>query len=63
MPFTPQDFKRLEALRARFLDADSVNDTPDYWKDERDLELYHASFGERIGWKWAAVQALIPRRH
>lgn len=62
MQFSPADWQRLEALRTRFLDADGSSDTPDYWSSARDLELYHASFAQRIGWKWDAVLAEIDRR-
>lgn len=62
MQFSPADWQRLEALRARFLDADGGADVPDYWSSNRDLELYHASFAQRIGWKWDAVLAELDRR-
>jgi SAM-dependent methyltransferase len=62
MQFSPADWQRLEALRARFLDADGGTDVPDYWSSARDLELYHASFAQRIGWKWDAVLAELDRR-
>jgi|688.fasta_scaffold00475_19 hypothetical protein len=62
MQFSPADWQRLEALRARFLDADGGADVPDYWSSTRDLELYHASFAQRIGWKWDAVLAELDRR-
>lgn len=47
------DWKKLEALRERFL-----SETPakggDYW-DAAALESYDLTFGRRIGWKWDAV--------
>ncbi len=41
------DWQRLRALRDRFLS----NASEDYWT-QRDLELYDATFAQRIGWKW-----------
>lgn len=45
---TPADWKRLRALRDRFL----TDATEEYWTP-RDLELYDATFAQRVGWKWA----------
>jgi len=61
--FEARDWKRLAALRAEYLAGGSPS-----WKDERDLELYARTFGERIAWKWRAVlgetrvAALTPAR-
>lgn len=52
--FQPSDWKRLQALRDRFL-SDA---TDEYWTP-RDLELYDATFAQRIGWKWDAVLAAL----
>ncbi len=53
------DWKRLEALRARFLAG-----TPgaDYWEDEDLVRTYDATFGARIRWKWDGVLAEAKRR-
>lgn len=48
--FTDDDRKRLERLREGFLEQPPRS----RWRDRRDLELYDATFGRRIGWKWAA---------
>jgi hypothetical protein len=48
----PGDWERLAKLRRAYLEVDAQP-----WTDERDLALYHASFGERIRWKWRAVFA------
>ncbi|MBI5362740.1 MAG: class I SAM-dependent methyltransferase, partial [Planctomycetes bacterium] len=45
------DLERLERLRAAFLAGRGRSP----WRDTRDLELYDATFGQRIAWKWAAV--------
>ncbi len=54
-PFLKSDWRRLRALRERFL-ADA---TADYWKSDRELELYDAVYAQRIGWKWDAVLEAI----
>ncbi len=55
-PLTPDDWKRLRALRDRFLtDAREA-----YWTP-RDLALYDATFAQRIGWKWDAALATLDR--
>jgi hypothetical protein len=57
------DWERLAAMRATFLAQDSsAGAAPDYWTSTRDLELYDATFGARIGWKWNAVLDEIARR-
>jgi hypothetical protein len=48
----PSDWERLAKMRRAYLEVDAQP-----WADERDLALYHASFGERIRWKWHAVFA------
>ncbi len=45
--FSAADWQRLRALRDRFLSDASG----EYWT-ARDLELYDATFAQRIGWKW-----------
>jgi len=58
--FTKPELSALAALRARFLDGS--NEGGGYWKNEAELALYDASFGERIGWKWDAVLAELNAR-
>lgn len=53
MNLSRQDRHVLERLRQRFLQA-LPHRTP-YWTNKRELELYHATFAQRIGWKWRAV--------
>lgn len=53
MNLSRQDRHVLERLRQRFLQA-LPQRTP-YWTNKRELELYHATFAQRIGWKWRAV--------
>ena len=53
--WTRTDWERLQRLRAGFLQGGRAAD----WRDERDLELYDAVFGERILWKWQAVLRLL----
>lgn len=45
--FSAADWQRLRVLRDRFL----ANASEEYWTP-RDLELYDATFAQRIGWKW-----------
>lgn len=54
--FTPSDWKHLRMLRDRFL----TDAREEYWTP-RDLELYDATFAQRIGWKWDAVLATLDR--
>jgi len=52
------DWARLRELRARFLDAETratPGATADYFTFRRDVELYDATFAQRIGWKWIAA--------
>ena len=58
--FTKAELAALAALRARFLDGSNAGGG--YWKNEAELALYDASFGERIGWKWDAVIAELQAR-
>lgn len=51
MKLTKEEWQRLRELRKRFLENASEN----YWKDQRDLELYDLIYAARIGWKWDAV--------
>jgi hypothetical protein len=50
------DWQRLRALRDRFLSDASE----EYWTP-RDLELYDATFAQRIGWKWDGVLRELDR--
>lgn len=57
------DWQRLAEMRQRFLAAgDAEVALPDYWHSRRDLEIYDATFGARIRWKWDAVLSEIARR-
>ena len=52
------DWDRLRKLRSVFLErAESARPEtlPDYWSSAHDLELYEATFGQRIAWRWDAV--------
>lgn len=53
---SPADWQRLRALRDRFLSGARG----EYWTP-RDLELYDATFAQRIGWKWDAVLETLDR--
>jgi hypothetical protein len=53
MTWTELDWKGLDRLRARFLEA-KPSDVP-YWTSAEELAHYDLTFGERIGWKWDAV--------
>ncbi len=58
MDLQPADWDRLRKLRSAFLErAESARpeSLPDYWSSTRDLELYEATFGQRIAWRWDAV--------
>lgn len=55
---TAADWDRLASMRRAFLGAsEGAGTLPDYWRSTRDLEIYDATFGARIGWKWDAVLA------
>ncbi len=54
------DWKRLEDLRDGFLARGGRLE--DYWKSADDLELYDATFGRRIAWKWRAVLDELAKR-
>lgn len=59
------DWRRLERMRDSFLRAQPDGEGPGArtrWSDERDLELYDATFGRRIAWKWEAVLAELEER-
>lgn len=58
--WTPQELKVLRRIRERFLKGSAG--TEDYWRVPADLELYDATFAERIGWKWDAVLAELRGR-
>ncbi len=53
MNLTRDDRHALEQLRNLFLSAAPI-EAP-YWRNEQLLELYHATFAQRIAWKWYAV--------
>jgi SAM-dependent methyltransferase len=53
-----RDWRRLQEMRADFLESGSSSakkSLADYWTNARDLELYDATFGARVDWKWRAV--------
>jgi len=55
-----KDRQRLDRMRALFLARSQDGEaapTADYWTDRRDLELYDATYGARIGWKIDAALA------
>lgn len=52
------DWPALKRLREGFLTG--LRD--DYWRSERDLESYDATFGQRIRWKWDYVLRELKRR-
>lgn len=60
---SPADWARLETMRAAFLHS-GEHGVPlsDYWQSPRDLEIYDATFGARIGWKWNSVLDEMQRR-
>jgi ribosomal protein RSM22 (predicted rRNA methylase) len=65
MELRPADWERLRELRADFLErgaAERAEPLPDYWRNARDLELYDATFAQRIAWRWAAVLAELAAR-
>jgi ribosomal protein RSM22 (predicted rRNA methylase) len=51
--FTSRDLATLRDLRERFLTGKAG--AADYWQSPEHLELYDATFAERVGWKWDAV--------
>jgi SAM-dependent methyltransferase len=58
-----EDWERLAAMRGSFLrQIGETAPLPDYWSSTRDLEIYDATFGARIRWKWNAVLEEIKRR-
>jgi ribosomal protein RSM22 (predicted rRNA methylase) len=60
---SPADWSRLEEMRASFLQSgESGTPLPDYWQSARDLEIYDATFGARIGWKLNSVLDELQRR-
>lgn len=59
------DGRRLAELRALFLERSEGGGaavTRDYWTCERDLELYDATLGARVGWRWDRVLEEATRR-
>jgi len=55
------DWKALAQLRAAFLDGSAG--TTDYWRNERVLESYDQTFGQRIRWKWDYVLKELKARN
>jgi SAM-dependent methyltransferase len=55
------DWKALDRLRAAFLDGSAG--ATDYWQDERVLESYDQTFGQRIRWKWDYVLKELTARN
>jgi SAM-dependent methyltransferase len=55
------DWTLLAQLRERFIAGHHAFDR-DYWSSARLLELYDATFAQRIAWKWRAVFAEIQLR-
>jgi ribosomal protein RSM22 (predicted rRNA methylase) len=65
MNLRPADWERLRELRAGFLErgaSASAEQLADYWRSTRDLELYDATFAQRIAWRWRAVQDELAAR-
>jgi len=58
--FAAEDWEALRRLRAAFLDGTAGDH--DYWRTERDLERYDATFGQRIRWKWDYVLRELKQR-
>ncbi len=54
------DWKALERLRSVFLDGTAG--ARDYWRNDRDLESYDQTFGQRIRWKWNYILKELQRR-
>ncbi|MDD4892231.1 MAG: class I SAM-dependent methyltransferase [Phycisphaerae bacterium] len=54
------DWDALTRIRGEFLDGSAGH--TDYWRSERDLASYDATFAQRIGWKWDFVLAELGRR-
>jgi hypothetical protein len=48
-------WETLRRLRETYLDGSAG--AADYWKDDRALAAYDATFAQRIGWKWDHVLA------
>ena len=55
------DWKALAQLRATFLDGTAG--ATDYWRNERVLESYDQTFGQRIRWKWDYVLKELKARN
>lgn len=58
--FSSDDLRVLRQLRAGFLAG--AGRTGNYWRTEREVELYDQTFAQRIGWKWDAVLAELASR-
>jgi ribosomal protein RSM22 (predicted rRNA methylase) len=59
MDWHDMDWDALRRLRETFLAGGSDGD---YWRDERDLAAYDATFARRIGWKWDHVLGELAAR-
>ncbi len=57
---TPINWALAEKLRARFLS--DTKDGRDYWESTEAVELYDATFGARIAWKWDSIVDEMLRR-
>ncbi len=53
MLLSATDWNRLQDLRSVFLEGKQTS--KDYWEDQRLLEIYDLTFGQRIAWKWNAI--------
>lgn len=65
LTFVSADWERLRELRVVFIEAQGRQSpcaTPDYFRSQRDLELYDHAFAQRIEWKWAAALREVERR-
>ena len=54
-PRSDVDWQKLEKLRHIFISENSTLRNQDYWSDQRLLELYDATFAQRIATKWRWV--------
>lgn len=56
------DWSALRKLREGFLSFDATPGGDDYWRTDRLLASYDATFAERIGWKWDTLLAELQVR-
>jgi SAM-dependent methyltransferase len=60
-----EEWERLREMRAGFLASEEraqPSAAPDYFRAWRDVELYDATFAQRIGWKWNAALREVAHR-